>query len=338
MSPETAALVRSRLIIVYDDSECRAVEGMADVDPNEPMHRRIALRELRRRLEWTRAHEFRGAAAAAYEPIYLQSTYLKALEMEITQVPGGLSLDDLERAAENLPCIKFVARDDVKFIENDLLTKPSVFNATSESYNDTTRKSLPGSSADASPHVISTLTDSVVEESFSFPNDPLFKDQWGLHGVNGTSVGVDVEGLWAETMWFGSEKMVVAIIDSGCGLEHPDLQGQFWRNAGETDCNDGIDNDGNGLIDDCYGWDFVENSNSPRTQGTSHGSAAAGIIAAKTSNGEGVAGICSNCRIMCLRFISGSEGTVANEVRAIDYAVRMGAKISNNSYGGYAAQ
>lgn len=79
----------------------------------------------------------------------------------------------------------------------------------------------------------------------------------------------------------------------------------------------------------------MDNDGSPLPSRSGHGTAAAGIIAAATNNKVGIAGICWDCQIMCLRFIDGAEGRVSNQIAAIDYAAKMGAKISNNSYGGY---
>lgn len=81
--------------------------------------------------------------------------------------------------------------------------------------------------------------------------------------------------------------------------------------------------------------DWANNDNDPSPEGNGHGTAASGIIAAATNNNGGVAGICWECRIMCLKFIDAINGRVSNQVSAIDYAAKMGARISNNSYGGY---
>ncbi|KAF8820890.1 subtilisin SUB7 [Cardiosporidium cionae] len=121
---------------------------------------------------------------------------------------------------------------------------------------------------------------------------------------------------------------------SGCNLAHPEFANKVWVNPGEI-CNDGIDNDGNGFIDDCHGWDFVNNDNVAEPSSSGHGTASASIIAATSNNGIGISGICWGCVIMCLKFIGEGHGTVSDQVQAIDYAVRMGARISNNSYGGY---
>lgn len=173
--------------------------------------------------------------------------------------------------------------------------------------------------------------DDVVRSSeFGFPDDPMFERQWHLQDIN--EWGIDAQEGWQ--IWTGSPDFVVAIIDSGCDLDHPELSAKLWVNEGEV-CDDGIDNDDNGYVDDCYGWDWANNDNDPSPEGNGHGTSAAGIIAAATNNQLGISGICWECRIMCLKFIDAVEGRVSNQVSAIDYATKMGARISNNSYGGY---
>eukprot|EP01053_Blabericola_migrator_P007994 Blabericola_migrator_1__7993@NODE_40_length_17295_cov_124_751393_g36_i0_p3_GENE_NODE_40_length_17295_cov_124_751393_g36_i0NODE_40_length_17295_cov_124_751393_g36_i0_p3_ORF_typecomplete_len601_score59_53Peptidase_S8/PF00082_22/9_1e65Peptidase_S8_N/PF16361_5/0_09_NODE_40_length_17295_cov_124_751393_g36_i01006311865 len=320
LSEETAKLLNSRLIFVYDDEGCREIEGMsADADQHlkAPFHRSLALQELERRIDLefrnrkslldTNAWQYSGQQhTPRITSAPVNTVYLESLEMEIAHVPQGMTLPDLERVATDLPCVKYIARDDIKYVENN--------------YEEAVMEQ----------RQIARPSDQ------SYPADPLYKYQWSLHHGNSTKYGIDAQGVWQDWNWQGSPSMTVAVIDSGCNVDHPDLRHQLWRNTGETDCNNGIDDDGNGFIDDCHGWDFLEDDSDPSAKGTSHGTAAAGIIAAQTHNGEGIAGVCPECKIMCLRFISNTEGTVANEVRAIDYAVRMGAKISNNSYGGYA--
>lgn len=304
----------NRLIYVYHEDGCRGLEGFEDGISSPPAadaHSKRMLSELQRRIAQQQRGERTFLSGFAddeedWVPTKLESHYLGALEMEVTEVPQGMTVDELEQLSSDLPCVKYVARDDIKVIE-----KPE----------------LPISVPQGAPAPGPSFSKSSV-------NDPLFKFQWALKGGK-VACGTETESVWRDFGWKGSKDMIIAIIDSGCNLNHEDMGGQFWRNPGEI-CDDGIDNDGNGFIDDCAGWDFVENKSNVQAAGTSHGSAASGIIAAKSNNHSGISGICPECKLMCLRFIHDSEGTVANEVRAIDYSVRMGARISNNSYGGYA--
>lgn len=187
-----------------------------------------------------------------------------------------------------------------------------------------------GTKTSTSTSVVEKSNPATTSPKYPSPNDPLFDEQWHLRGQHPWSINADKAWMY----WTGAPHTVVAVIDSGCDLSHPDLIDQRWVNTGEI-CGDNIDNDKNGYVDDCYGWDWVDDDNDPTPKGSGHGTAAAGIIAASTDNAMGVAGICWNCRIMCLRFINQTQGRVSNQIAAIDYATRMGAKISNNSYGGY---
>ena len=127
------------------------------------------------------------------------------------------------------------------------------------------------------------------------------------------------------------------MIDTGVDCHHPDLAANIWTNPGEScpGCaSDGIDNDGNGYVDDVHGWDFVNDDNDP-IDDHGHGTHVAGTIGASGSNGVGVAGVNWNVQIMPLKFIGANgQGTADDAVRAILYATRMGAVASNNSWGG----
>ncbi|EZG89043.1 peptidase S8 family domain protein [Gregarina niphandrodes] len=313
LSSDTEELLNSHLLFVYEDSGCRAMEGMTKETSNYPIHRVVALTELGRRLQTQmsgqqRPHPSRMQGIEFVDDMSpkLDTIYLDTLEMEIAKVPEGLSLAELESLSQDLPCVKFVARDDIKYVEDE----------------------------DASLRGSRNIEDEIIRKGG--PGDPLYRYQWALKGASsGAGFGINAEAVWKQ--YEPKAETLVAIIDSGCTQNHPDMKGQFWRNDREGSCTNGMDDDENGFVDDCWGWDFVRNSNNPVAEGTSsHGTAAAGIIAAKANNRMGIAGICPSCRLICLRFISTTEGTVVNEVRAIDYAIKMGARISNNSYGGYA--
>jgi subtilisin family serine protease len=170
------------------------------------------------------------------------------------------------------------------------------------------------------------------------PGDAEFARLWGLHNtgqnVNGTSgtADADIDAPEAWDVTTGSSDVVVAVIDSGVDINHPDLQPNIWTNPGETPDN-GIDDDGNGYIDDVNGWDFFINDNDPR-DAHGHGTHVAGTIAAAGDNGIGVSGVSWSAKIMALRFLDAwGNGTTANAISAIEYASAMGADIINNSWG-----
>ncbi len=123
------------------------------------------------------------------------------------------------------------------------------------------------------------------------PDDPRFADAWHLEnsGQEGGVPGADVNARAAWALTTGATDIVVALLDSGVELEHDDLFGAMWRNPGEVE--NGQDDDGNGFVDDLWGWDFANGNNDPRPTESAHGTETAGVIGARTANGLGVAGI-----------------------------------------------
>lgn len=134
----------------------------------------------------------------------------------------------------------------------------------------------------------------------------------------------------------GKRQVIVALIDTGVDITHPELSGSIWTNTGEIP-GDGIDNDGNGYIDDVYGWNFYDNNAQVFTGADdNHGTHSAGTIAA-ARNGIGTVGICDPAyvKIMVIKTLGTSSGvgTVSNVVKAIRYAQANGASICNLSFG-----
>ncbi|MCM2277404.1 MAG: S8 family serine peptidase [Oligoflexia bacterium] len=140
-----------------------------------------------------------------------------------------------------------------------------------------------------------------------------------------------VEEAWRLTT--GSREIVVAVIDTGIDVTHPDLRENIWSNAAELKGVPGVDDDGNGYIDDVYGYDF-HNERGNGLDDNRHGTHVAGIIGAAL-NGFGTAGVSSQVRLMPLKFLSATgSGDARNAIRAIDYAVANGARVISNSWGG----
>ena len=169
----------------------------------------------------------------------------------------------------------------------------------------------------------------------NFPNDGFFANLWGMHntGQSGGVVDADIDAPEAWCKRTAGSDMVVAIIDSGVDYEHEDLAGNMWRNSGEIAGN-GIDDDGNGFVDDVYGFDFINYDGDPMDD-HEHGTHVAGTVGAVGNNGIGVTGVCWDVQLMALKFLdSYGDGSDAGAIAAIEYAVQMGAKVLNNSWGG----
>ncbi|MGN6544946.1 MAG: S8 family peptidase, partial [Aureliella sp.] len=167
----------------------------------------------------------------------------------------------------------------------------------------------------------------------SVPNDPSFGSLWGME--NNGSTGLADADIDASQAWdYGtSSSVVVAVIDTGIDYTHPDLQANIWTNTREVAGN-GIDDDGNGYVDDIRGWNFVAGNNNPMDD-NGHGTHVSGTIGAVGNNGIGVAGVAWNVKLMALKFLDSSgSGLLSNAVSAIDYARTNGAKIINASWGG----
>jgi subtilisin family serine protease len=183
----------------------------------------------------------------------------------------------------------------------------------------------------AEPNYIYT-TDFTSNDTY-FTNNSL----WGMNAAN-------TNGSRASTAWsngkIGSNSVYIGIIDEGYMYSHEDLAANAGVNPGET-AGDGIDNDGNGLVDDVRGWDFDGNDKEVFDGAIDdHGTHVAGTIGGVGGNGKGVAGVCWNVKLLSAKFLGRRGGTTANAVKAVDYftdlKVRHNLNIvaTNNSWGG----
>lgn len=177
-----------------------------------------------------------------------------------------------------------------------------------------------------------------VQRTTATPNDTYYGLEWGLHNtgqsirnITGTpDADIDMPEAW--DILTGNPNKVIAVIDSGTQWSHPDLDSNIWFNPGEIAGN-GIDDDGNGYIDDVRGWDFYDNDNNP-DDADGHGTHTAGTIGAEGNNNQGTTGVLWDCQIMPLRFIGPYGGSTSDAIAALDYAVSEGCTVSNNSWGG----
>ena len=162
----------------------------------------------------------------------------------------------------------------------------------------------------------------------SVPSDDLFEEQWSL--ADNSLLGV--QSAW-DVATGGST--VVAVIDTGADLEHPDLRDELWRNPGEIPGN-GIDDDGDGFVDDVNGADLVNRDGDP-SDDNGHGTHVAGIVAARGDNRIGVTGVAQRARIMVLKALGADAvGDALTMAEAVRYAVAHGAKVINMSVSGRA--
>jgi subtilisin family serine protease len=168
-----------------------------------------------------------------------------------------------------------------------------------------------------------------------FPNDPFFShSQWPLRNIGylGGIPDADIDAPEAWNVQTGSADVVVAVIDSGIDYTHEDLADNIWVNPGEV--LNGIDDDGNGYVDDVQGWDFRNNDNDPFDD-YGHGTHVAGIIGAVGNNGIGIAGVNWTVTLMPLKFTdSAGDGWTDDAIEAIQYAASFGVRVTNNSWGG----
>jgi subtilisin family serine protease len=171
------------------------------------------------------------------------------------------------------------------------------------------------------------------------PNEPDFANLWGMHNtgqtIQGTAgiVDADIDAPEAWDLITGSSEIVVGVIDTGIDYNHQDLAANMWRNPGEIP-NNGIDDDGNGFVDDYYGWDFANDDKDPYDDHF-HGTHCAGTIGGVGNNGIGVAGVSWTVKMAALKFLSASgSGYISDGLDALNYATKMRFKLTSNSWGG----
>ena len=161
----------------------------------------------------------------------------------------------------------------------------------------------------------------------AYTSEPMYSLQWGLQAVH-------LPELWAaDTMNLSTDRKVIAILDTGVDIDHPDLAANIWTNPGETE--NGYDDDNNGFADDLHGWDFV-NQTADMHDWNSHGTHCAGIAAAVGDNGVGITGANPMAYIMPVAVLqSNGTGDMATIIQGINYAKNNGADVISMSFGSY---
>ena len=193
------------------------------------------------------------------------------------------------------------------------------------------------------PNYIITLN--TKEAGFAeTPSDSMFIKQWGLvnTGKNLGSIfsrGIAGEDINITAAWeitkgsTGEQAIKIAVIDTGVDYTHPDLKSQIDVNLLELNGKPGVDDDGNGYIDDIYGYDFANKDGDPM-DGNGHGTHCAGVIGA-SHNSIGIAGVMSSVKIVPIKFLSDAgSGETIDAISAIDYAIKRGVNVMSNSWGG----
>ncbi|MBO7747494.1 S8 family serine peptidase [Paenibacillus sp. MWE-103] len=288
-----------------------------------------------------RARVRAASAAARFEP-------LSRFGMEVLDLAPGADAGSVVASLNANPDVLY-AEPDVKIRKHmSLKPKPGAASLGGNAADSATGPSAPSadplvapsSSSDSASALQKAASEAAVSAAApSYPDDPLFSSQWGLHNegqsIDGSygnyDVDVDAPEAWGVTK--GSQDTIVAILDTGVDVNHPDLAANAWRNANEIPGN-GVDDDGDGFIDDVYGWNFYGNNNQPYSiyDDDFYGTQIAGVLAAKDDNSAGISGVAPNIRYMPLKVMGYDGGYVSDALRAIDYAERMGAKIANISW------
>lgn len=173
------------------------------------------------------------------------------------------------------------------------------------------------------------------------PDDEYYLDQWSLNNTGQASgfgqflagtPDADIDWLEARGLATGAG-VVVAVLDTGIDYRHTDISPNVWLNEMELNGVDGVDDDGNGYIDDVRGWDFVNNDPFPLDD-HGHGTMVASIIAAATGNTKGIAGVMPDGQVMALKVLDiAGIGLLSDAIEALEYAIDKGVRISNNSWG-----
>ncbi|MBB1340761.1 MULTISPECIES: S8 family serine peptidase [Pseudoalteromonas] len=172
------------------------------------------------------------------------------------------------------------------------------------------------------------------------PNDPDFSKLWGLHneGQSGGTADADIDALEAWSITTGGKDVVVGVIDTGVDHSHSDLTANMWINPNEI-AGDGIDNDGNGYIDDVHGINAITNVGDPMDD-QGHGTHVSGTIGAAGNNNNGVVGVNHEAAIVGCKFLDASgSGSTSDAIKCIDYMVSLknagvNVRVLNNSWGG----
>ncbi len=181
----------------------------------------------------------------------------------------------------------------------------------------------------------------IVDSNKETIQDARFSDQWGFKNTGRNSGGwfnrgkagedINAEGVWKLTR--GRKEVKIAVIDTGVDYTHSDLAANMWVNEAEKNGVEGVDDDGNGYVDDVYGYDFANDDGDPM-DGHGHGTHCAGNIGA-LHNRSGIRGVMNNVKMVSIKFLSDSgRGETEHAIKSVDYAIKVGVNLMSNSWGG----
>jgi subtilisin family serine protease len=261
------------------------------------------------------------------DPITGQQVVLDQKEMAadhlIVKLKQGISKDVLQLIAKryNAEILKEMAAPNtfiVKFQSTDTEALPRMLTSFSQELA-----------------AVSYVDTDYIVYSGATPNDPSFGIMWNLHNTGQTG-GISDRDIDAPEAWgvtTGTNSVKVAIIDTGVDYTHPDLAANIWTNTKEIP-NNGIDDDGNGYIDDVHGYDFYNYDGDPMDD-YFHGTHCAGTIGAVGNNAKGVTGVAWKVTMMPIKFLNqDGAGIISDAVDAVYYATKMGVKLTSNSWTG----
>jgi subtilisin family serine protease len=263
-----------------------------------------------------RAHASRADVARVHGRVPARvAQRFSGLRMQLLKLKRGTSVQEAIRRYQQDPAVAFAEPNHVRYPTANLLAHLWGLNNTGQ---------------------LHPVADSVTMHAEA--------DHAGTNDAD-----IDAPEAWGALT--GSEHPIIAVIDTGVDIAHPDLVNQIWENPGESpnadasctpNCDtDGVDTDDNGFVDDVHGYDFAEDDGdtlldaNPHFPGFEHGTHVAGIIAGD-DDADGIVGVCPGCEIMVLKIARDSDGLLLEsaELAALAYAHENGAKIANMSFGG----